>query len=250
MGCESSKQARFELNADHRAEIGRIAQWTLHNSETFKMNAALVAPYLKTTSSAFLKDSNPVRTFFRGSELPPQLGDGTRSILQLVTQMKLAAADQCKAVLMPVELQKHPELAKDARARLQVENVIASESDRAMTSVAEQHVEGLLSGHGAVHRSNSPAPVIPQRVLSSEQHPQPDGAIRQPRTSSMRPGEHANDDNEQVILPNGNWDKAENSDFYWSEDEKLFFHPKSGQFYDPATGKWYDPDNDEWYDEE
>eukprot|EP00656_Telonema_subtile_P033134 TRINITY_DN36576_c0_g1_i1.p1 TRINITY_DN36576_c0_g1~~TRINITY_DN36576_c0_g1_i1.p1 ORF type:complete len:162 (-),score=21.78 TRINITY_DN36576_c0_g1_i1:170-655(-) len=148
-------------------------------------------------------------------------------------------------------------------ARMQAENVIASESDRAMNQVAQQYVQGLLPGaqqpgpqqpgaqSGGVQRSDSPAPVIPHRVMSEQNREvSAEGAVRQPRTESMRGGDDGMHAGEQAVLPNGNWDKAENTDFYWSEDEKLFFHPQSGQFYDPATAKWYDPDNDEWYDEE
>ena len=264
MGCTGSKEAKFELASEDRQRIHQLAEGTLQKSDDFKMNAALIAPRvsgISATPSAFVKDSSPVRSYFRGEELPPQLGDGTRSVAQLVTQMKLAAADESKSSLMPDAKAKYPQLQKDYRARMQAENVIASESDRAMNQVAQQYVQGLLPAQqsaaqpgaqsGGVQRSDSPAPAIPHRVMSEQnRNESAEGAVRQPRTESMRGGEDGMHSAEQAVLPNGNWDKAENTDFYWSEDEKLFFHPQSGQFYDPATAKWYDPDNDEWYDEE
>lgn len=58
------------------------------------------------------------------------------------------------------------------------------------------------------------------------------------------------DDNveeENVVLPKGNWIKAKGTPYYYCQTENLYYHPPSCQFYDPTNEMWYDSEKNEWY---
>lgn len=59
----------------------------------------------------------------------------------------------------------------------------------------------------------------------------------------------ADEDELRYPLPEGDWVKS-TPDFYWSEEQQLFYFPAAGHFTDPTSGQWYIPDTGEWIDAE
>lgn len=55
---------------------------------------------------------------------------------------------------------------------------------------------------------------------------------------------------ESVVLPAGEWVKAQGMDYFYSQAENLYYHPSSCQFYDPTNEMWFDPLKQEWYRDE
>eukprot|EP00672_Neobodo_designis_P028020 CAMPEP_0174832670 /NCGR_PEP_ID=MMETSP1114-20130205/3797_1 /TAXON_ID=312471 /ORGANISM="Neobodo designis, Strain CCAP 1951/1" /LENGTH=361 /DNA_ID=CAMNT_0016066533 /DNA_START=79 /DNA_END=1164 /DNA_ORIENTATION=- len=48
-------------------------------------------------------------------------------------------------------------------------------------------------------------------------------------------------------LPDGDWVRSEdNPDFWWSDEQGLFYFPAAGHFMDPESGMWYVAETDEW----
>lgn len=69
--------------------------------------------------------------------------------------------------------------------------------------------------------------------------------ITQPPSIERQGTDRGEDEN--VVLPKGEWIRAKGTPYYYSQTENLYFHPSSCQFYDPTNEMWYDSEKNEWY---
>lgn len=224
------------ITADNRRVIGKTAQSILDNSVQFRTCVETVAPLsVYATAPQLMADGRPISELFRGRPMPTQVaGAKDSSFEQMINTMKLLCQTDVTNALLQTLAQQGTVLDEGQKARYGAQ--VAAETNKAITQMTNQYVGNTLAKAQQAAGSRAPS--------ASVQPPR-----RSPRSSPSNNTAN-NTQNGGVVLPAGKWVKAEGSPFYWSDEEKLFYHPDSTQFFDPETNKWYDPENDEWYDED
>lgn len=263
MGCSDSKEKRAPsrpvptptnngpivppiAGADRRV-IGATAQGILDNSVQFRTLVETVQPLgFHANAQQLMADGRSASEYFRGGRVPSEVaGVADSSFVQLINTMKLSCQTECIGALT-ANLQKQGTYLDEAQSAKYGRNV-AAESSKAIHQMTEQYVTSVFERSRLEASATGPA-----APAAGGNKPRGGTSATPPRRSPrMSPSNNANSGGAaEVVLPAGKWTRAENSAFYWSDEEKLFYHPDSAQFFDPETNKWYDPENDEWYDDE
>lgn len=254
MGCSGSKATdnKVALNDQQKERILSIARTILDESAQFKATIETLQPLgHHRTPQLMLEDSKAVSSYFPNGNIPLQLGEGKFNIANMLVSMKVLCQDRCENDLMAEITRAEPQM--DESKRVRYGKIVAFEAEKAMRSVAFQYTQQVFkTGSGG-------APVVPSNASRASMAPNAtnnSSNLRQSVAPAHGPGRQGsqsvpnNSVPSNVVLPEGNWVLADGGPFYWSDKEKLFYHPESAQFYDPETGKWYDPETDEWYDDD
>lgn len=247
--------------ADRRI-IGGTAQSILDNSVQFRNMVETIQPLgVHRDAQHMMSDTREVGEYFRGRQVPHQIAGATdSSFFQMINTMKILCQTECTKTLTE-NLAKQGTYLDEAQSAKYGKQV-AAEASKAISQMTEQYINSVFErnkSEGAANTNTTAAGAggnavgIPShRGLSVAGGDASSRGLSAPRKSPrMSPSNNASAEPEApVVLPAGRWIRAENSPFYWSDEERLFFHPESGQFFDPETNKWYDPDTDEWYDDD
>lgn len=237
-----------------RRVIGATAQSILDNSIQFRNLVETIQPLGQhRDAQQLMSDTREVGEYFRGRQVPHQIAGATdSSFFQMINTMKILCQTECTRALTD-NLAKQGTYLDEAQSAKYGKQV-AAEASKAIGQMTEQYVNSVFERNrmeGSTANAANPAGVPLTRGL-----PATDASGRgvtpprkSPRMSPSNMG-GAGESEAPVVLPAGKWIRAEGSPFYWSDEEKLFFHPDSGQFFDPETNKWYDPETDEWYDDD
>eukprot|EP00796_Vickermania_ingenoplastis_P004469 gene4469-3264_t len=104
-------------------------------------------------------------------------------------------------------------------------------------SMNDEQPEAAVQEQGSHHSQPNP----PARAEGED-----GDAAKSDAPHSVRRGTE-NLEEENVILPKGEWVRAKDTPYYYSQTENLYYHPPSCQFYDPTNEMWYDSEKNEWY---
>lgn len=275
MGCSNSKSgnARFKLTDIQRKAIQENAQSIVLTNAVLRVSATNCAARFRgnRTRDNILGDKTPIADYFGNSPIPAELGNGEKSVFDAFTAVKKLAFENISGRLGPQLEEQHPKLRTDVELQRAARQTIQSESDSAVTRVATELVDRCLAVANNPPDASSVSPAAQTRVHNvpetdnfnapanrsnapskgSQQHQAPNSASPNPRGAAPVSGhDDGQDFDGPLVLPKGDWVKADGTPYYYSQAENLYFHPPSGQFYDPSNEMWYDPEKDEWYSEE
>lgn len=255
MGCNTSKSTdnKVALNDQQKGHILNIARSILDESTQFKATIETLQPLGRHGDAKhMLEDKEPVANYFPRGQVPVQLGEGKFNIANMIQSMNMLCQKRCEEELMAEITRSEPKMEDSKRVRYG--KIVAYEAEVAMRHVAFQYTQSVYkAGAGApqVPNNGNRASVAPNSANNSSNLRQSVAPAHGPgRQGSQSMPNNSVANNSNVVLPEGNWVLADGGPFYWSDKEKLFYHPESAQFYDPETGKWYDPETDEWYDDD
>lgn len=271
MGCSNSKSSeeRFKLTDIQRKAIQENAQSIVLTNAVLRVSATNCAARYRgnRTRENILNDTTPLADYFGNTPIPVELGNGEKSVADALTAVKKMAFENISGRLGPQIERQYPKIISDVELQKAARNAILAESDAAVMHTANELVEKCLfvaqhppeadrvstAAKTAVHEVHSDMHAPQNRVATRQVSEAHQGSRAAPATAAHHrehvapPPEPEYED--AIVLPKGDWVKADGTPYYYSATENLYFHPPSGQFYDPSNEMWYDPDKDEWYSE-